>query len=147
MSIDSNTSPAAPRYLASGDPALADYYPAWLDNLADDVTVEGSMMDGVAVGPEALRTIVGTIRTMYGDSQAFHFAGPCGDNGFIEDYTAEVHGKPLGCLHLITFNADGQAQHIAAHYRPLSSLMFFSRLLGESLAGTPYAEGFLAGEA
>jgi hypothetical protein len=52
-----------PTYLAGGDPALADYYPAWLDSLADDVTVEGSMMDGVAVGPEALRTIVGTIRT------------------------------------------------------------------------------------
>jgi hypothetical protein len=46
-----------------------------------------------------------------------------------------------------TFNADGQAQHIAAHYRPLSSLMVFSRLLRERLAGTPYAEHFLAGEA
>lgn len=31
---------------ASGDPGLADYYPAWLDNLAEDVTLEGSMMDG-----------------------------------------------------------------------------------------------------
>jgi hypothetical protein len=70
-----------------------------------------------------------------------------GDNGFIDDYTAEVRGRPLGCLHLITFNADGQAQHIAAHYRPLSSLMFFSRLLRERFAGTPYAERFLAGEA
>jgi hypothetical protein len=38
MSIDSKTPPAAPRYLASGDPGLADYYPAWLDNPADDVT-------------------------------------------------------------------------------------------------------------
>ena len=36
---------------------------------------------------------------------------------------------------------------IAAHYRPLSSLMFFSRLLRERVAGTPYAERFLAGEA
>ena len=51
-----------PRYLASGDPALADYYPAWLDSLADDVTVEGSLLDGAAQGPEAVRTIVGTIR-------------------------------------------------------------------------------------
>jgi hypothetical protein len=70
-----------------------------------------------------------------------------GDNSFIEDYTAEVRGRPLGCFHLVTFNADGQTQHIAAHYRPLSSLMFFSRLLRERLAGTPYAEHFLAGEA
>jgi hypothetical protein len=27
-------------------PAAADYYPAWLDNLADDVTLEGSAMVG-----------------------------------------------------------------------------------------------------
>jgi hypothetical protein len=66
---------------------------------------------------------------------------------FIEDYTAEVRGKPLGCFHLVTFNADGQAQHIAAHYRPLSSLMFFSRLLRERFAGTDHAERFLAGQA
>jgi hypothetical protein len=45
------------------------------------------------------------------------------------------------------FNADGQAQHIAAHYGPLSSGMVFSRLLRERFAGTPYAERFLAGEA
>jgi hypothetical protein len=61
--------------------------------------------------------------------------------------TAEVDGRPLGCLHLITFNADGQTQHIAAGYRPLTSGTFFSRLLRERLAGTPYAEHFLAGEA
>jgi hypothetical protein len=50
-------------------------------------------------------------------------------------------------LHLIAFNADGRAQHIAANYRPLSSVMFFSRLLRERFAGTPYAEHFLADEA
>jgi hypothetical protein len=135
-----------PTYLAGGDPALADYYPAWLDSLADDVTVEGSMMDGVAVGPEALRTIVGTIRTMYGDSQAFHFAGPCGESGWLEDYVAEVNGEPLGCVALITRNAAGQTQHLVASYRPRSSLLLFSRLLGEKFAGTPYAKHFLAGE-
>ena len=26
-------------YLASGDPALKDYYPAWVNNMADDATV------------------------------------------------------------------------------------------------------------
>lgn len=31
MSI--NTEEATPSYLVSGDPRLADYYPAWLDNL------------------------------------------------------------------------------------------------------------------
>jgi hypothetical protein len=41
---------------------FADYYPAWIDELADDVTVEGSLLDGAAQSVEAVRTIVGTIR-------------------------------------------------------------------------------------
>jgi hypothetical protein len=137
-----------PTYLERGDPAgrFADYYPEWMDKLADDVTLEGSMLDGAVQGSDAIRAVIGGVRELY-DRQDFNFAGPWGENGFIEDYTAEVDGRPLGCLHLITFNADGETQHIAAHYRPLSSGMFFSRLLRERLAGTPYAEHFLAGEA
>jgi len=132
----------APTYLTSGDPALANYYPAWLDNLADDATVEGSMLDGAVRGAEAVRAIVVAIRSLYGDSQEFHFAGPCGDNGWLEDYIAEVGGKPLGCVNLVTRNAAGQTQHIVAGYRPRSSLLLFSRLLGEKFAGTPYADHF-----
>jgi len=137
-----------PTYLGRGDPAgrFADYYPAWVDKLAGDVTLEGSMLDGALQGPDAIRAVIGGVRALY-DRQDFNFAGPWGDNSFIEDYTAAVRGRPLGCFHLVTFNADGQTHHVAAHYRPLSSLMFFSRLLRERFAGTPYAELFLAGEA
>jgi hypothetical protein len=133
-----------PTYLGNGDPAgrFKDYYPAWVDNLADDVTLEGSMLDGVVQGADAVRALIGGARQLY-DRQDFNFVGPWGDNGFIEDYTAEVHGRPLGALHLVTFNAEGRTQHIAAHYRPLRSLMLFSRLLGEKFAGTSYAEHFL----
>src|SRR5215468_3140012 len=40
-------------YLGRGDPALKNYRPAWLDNMADDATVEGSMLDGVVQGAAA----------------------------------------------------------------------------------------------
>ena len=138
---------AVPTYLGRGDPAgrFADYHPAWFDNLAADITLEGSMLDGAVQGTDAIRAIIGGVRELY-DRQDFNFAGPCGDNSFIEDYTAEVRGAPVGAIHLITFNADGEAQHIIVNYRPLSSLMFFSRLLREKFAGTPYAEHYLAGE-
>jgi hypothetical protein len=33
-------------------PALTGYYPAWLDNLADDATVEGSLLDGAVRGAD-----------------------------------------------------------------------------------------------
>jgi hypothetical protein len=122
-----------------------DYYPAWIDDLADDVTVEGSLLDGAAEGPEAVRTIVGTICTLY-EHQEFNFAGPYGDNGWLEDYAAQVGGEPIGCAVLITSNDAGQTQHVAANYRLRSSLLLMSRLLGEKFAGTPYAKYFLSSE-
>src|SRR3954467_1807101 len=114
------------QYLGRGDPALKDYYPAWLDKMADDATVEGSMLDGVVQGAEAVRSVVPTIRSFY-DRQEFKFAGPYGDNSFLEDYVADVRGEPLGCVVLVTRNAAGQTQHIVASYRPRSSLLLFAR--------------------
>jgi hypothetical protein len=105
--------------------------------------VEGSLLDGAAQGAEAVRTIVGTIRTLY-EQQEFNFTGPYGDNGWVEDYSARVRGEPIGCVVVVTRNAAGQAEHIAANYRPRSSLLLLSRLVGEQLAGTPYAKYFLA---
>jgi hypothetical protein len=53
--------------LGSGDASkeCRDYRPDWLDNLADDVTMEGSVLTGIAEGPEAIRAILGFARTLY----------------------------------------------------------------------------------
>jgi len=147
MSIEGKTlaEGGTPTYVTRFDgvrvPAT-DYYPAWLDSLADDVTIEGSAMNGVVQGAEAVRSIVTSIRRLY-DSQDFTFAGPYGDNGFLEDYTAQVHGgEQIGNVVLVTRNAAGQAQHIVANYRPRTTLLHLSRLIGEQLAGTHYGEHF-----
>ncbi len=141
----STNASALPQYLGSGDPALRDYYPAWVNKIADDATVEGSMLNGVVQGADAVRSVVLTIRSLY-EHQEFKFAGPCGDNGFLEDYVATVHGEPIGCVVVVTRNAAGQTQHVVASYRPLSSLLLFSRVLREKFAGTPIAEHFAASE-
>ena len=136
-----------PTYMGSGDPARRrdDYYPAWLDNLADDVTLEASAMDGAAQGAEAVRAIVVAAKTLY-EYQELNFAGDYGDNGFLEDYTTQVRGEPLGVVGVVTRNAAGQTQHIVVNHRPRSSLLLVSRLLGEKFAGTPYAKHFAASE-
>jgi hypothetical protein len=134
--------------MASGDPnpQLAGYYPAWLDNLADDVTLEGSAMDGFVQGPEAVRAVLVSIRGLY-DYQKFNFAGPYGENDWLEDYTAGVSGKPIGNFTVVKRNAAGQAERIVGNYRPRSTMLLLSRLVGERLAGTPYGKHFLASEA
>jgi hypothetical protein len=134
-------------YRGSGDPARrrTDYYPAWLDKLADDVTLEASAMNGAAQGPEAVRAIILAVKSFY-PYQEINFTGDYGDGRFIEDYTTEIHGEPLGVAGLVTRNAAGQTQHIVVTHRPRSSVLLLSRLMGEKLAGTPYARYFLAPE-
>ena len=134
-------------HLGSGDsdPQLTDYYPEWLDNLAGDVTLEGSMMDGFVQGAEAVRTVVVAIRSLY-DYQDFHAVGPFGDHGWYEDYTAGVRGEPIKNFTVVTRDAAGQTQRVVGNYRPRSTLLLLSRLLGEKFAGTPYRGHFLASE-
>ena len=135
-------------YRGSGDPARrrTDYYPEWLDNLADDVTLEGSVLNGIVQGAPAVRALLGYARTLY-EYQEFNFAGPYGENGFLEDYTAWVRGEPIGNVVLVTRNAAGQAQHIVANYRPRNTLLLMSRLIGEHFAGTPYGKHFASSTA
>jgi hypothetical protein len=127
------------------DPGLADYYPPWLDHLAQNVTIEGSMMDGFVQGPEGVRKILLTIRGIY-DYQKFRFAGPYGDHGWLEDYVAGVRGEPIGNFTIVNRDAAGQTLSVVGNYRPRSTVLLLSRLVGEQLKGTPYAEHFLASQ-
>jgi hypothetical protein len=142
-------------HTGSGDPArrrtwtgkvwVKDYYPEWLDNLADDVTLEAPAMNGTARGAEAVRAIVVQARKFY-EFQNFNFTGDYGDHGFLEDYTSQVQGEPLSVIVTVTRNAAGKAQHVVVNHRPRNSLLLFSRLMHEKFAGTPLAGHFLADE-
>jgi hypothetical protein len=131
-------------YPGSGDPAKrrTDYPPDWLGKLADDVTMEASVTNGIVRGPEAVLAILSFARTLY-EYQEFNVAGPYGDRGFVEDYTSQVRGEPIGSVIVVRFNEAGQAQNIVVNHRPLRSVLLWSRLMGEHFADTPYAAYFL----
>jgi hypothetical protein len=61
--------------------------PVWLDNLADDATLEGSAMDGLVKGPEAVRTVLVSIRALY-DYQKFN------PSAKVETYVRETEIRP-----------------------------------------------------
>ena len=132
-------------HLGSGDASghRRDYRPEWLNNLADDVTMEGSVLTGIAEGPEAIRAILGFARRLY-EYQEFNFVGPYGDHGFVEDYTSVVRGEPIGSVVVVRFNEARQAGRIVVNHRPLRSVLLRSQLMGEHFADTPYAKYFLS---
>jgi len=55
---------------------------------------------------------------------------------------APPRGEPIGVAVLVTRNAAGEAQQIVVNHRPRSSLLLFSRLMGEKFGG----EHFVASE-
>jgi hypothetical protein len=135
-------------YLGSDDDSKHrdDYAPEWLGNLADDVTIEGSVLNGIPEGPDAIRAILGYARTLY-EYQEFNYVGPYGDGDFVEDYTSRVRGEPIGSVVVIRFNNAGQAARIVVNHRPLRSVLLWSKLMGEHFAGTEYAQYFLTHDA
>jgi hypothetical protein len=116
-----------------------------LANLADDATLEGAAMEGTALGADTVRSIIVSARELY-EKQDFSFAGPFGDNGFLEVYTTPIHGKPTAVVVTVIRNGAGRAQHIAVNHRPRSSVLLFSRLMGQKLAGTSTAKYFITSE-
>jgi hypothetical protein len=81
-------------------------------------------------------------RELY-EHQEFTFTGDYGDNGFLEDYTCQIHGEPTSVVVTVTRNAAGKAQHLVVNHRPRSSVLLFARLMGERFAGTPLAKHFI----
>ncbi|HYY00887.1 MAG TPA: hypothetical protein VE908_15285, partial [Mycobacterium sp.] len=109
------------------------YYPTWLDNLADDVTLEAAAMDGTARGADDVRFILGKAREQY-EHQEFNYAGPCGEKSFLEDYSSSVRGVPLRVIVLVVFDATGKAQRLVVNHRPRSSVLEMSRAMLERFA-------------
>ncbi|MFJ5265202.1 hypothetical protein ACIQAC_32530 [Streptomyces sp. NPDC088387] len=131
-------------YLGSGDKVLrrTDYRPEWLDRLAEDVTMEASVLNGIVQGATAVREILGHARTLY-DYQEFNYVGAYGEGAFAEDYSSRVHGEPIGSLVVVRFNEAGLTQHIVINHRPLKAVLLWARLMGEHFADTAYADYFL----
>jgi len=124
---------------------LTNYYPWWLDNLADDVTGEGAAIEGTLHGAEDVRRLVLDARELY-EQHEFHFTGDYGNKGFIEEYTCLIKGALTSAVVTVTRNAAGKAQHIVVNHRPRSSVLLFARLMGEKYAGTPLAKYFTTSE-
>jgi hypothetical protein len=134
-------------YLGSGDPARqrTDYYPAWLDELAEDVTMEAAVLNGIVTGRDHVRTLLAYARTLY-EFQDFSFIGAYGDNGLVEDYAARVRDEPVANIAIVHRDAAGQVAHLVMNHRPLAGVLLFSRLMGEHFKDTPYARYFLSPE-
>ena len=100
-------------------------------------------MNGAAQGAETVRFNRAYARTLY-EHQVFSFTGPYGDNGFLEEYTTPIKGEPTGVVVRVTRQSPpGRPSTSSVNHRPRSSVLLFSRLMGEKFADTAIGEHFI----
>ncbi len=130
------TSNEITRKLENQAPHL-DYYPHWLDNLADDVILQGAVFNGELRGAEQVGKMLSFARSLYA-FQDFRFYGMRGDL-FLEDYRSRIRGSeayhPSGVeiynFVVVYFNDAGETSQLVMNHRPQSAALLFSSLLSE----------------
>src|SRR6201995_3447790 len=114
-----------------------DYYPHWLDNLADDVILQGAVFNGEVRGADEVGKMLSFARSLYA-FQDFRFYGMRGDL-FLEDYRSSIRGteayRPGGVeiynFVVVYFNDKGETGQLVMNHRPQSAARVFSSLLTE----------------
>lgn len=113
------------------------YYPHWLDNLADDVILQGAVFNGELRGARQVGTMLSFARSLYA-FQDFRFYGMRGDL-FLEDYRSHIRGgesyRPNGIeiynFVVVYFNDAGETSQLVMNHRPQSAALLFSSLLAK----------------
>ena len=129
-------SPERPRELENQAPHL-NYYPVWLDNLADDVILQGAVLNGELHGAQQVGKMLSFARSLYA-FQDFRFYGMRGEL-FLEDYRSRISGSeayhPSGVeiynFVVVYLNDKGETSQLVMNHRPQSAALLFSSLLAE----------------
>ncbi|MFF4896077.1 hypothetical protein [Streptomyces sp. NPDC001068] len=129
-----------------------DYYPEWLDNLADDVILQGNFANGEILGKEKVGKLLGFARSNYA-FQDFRFFGKRGEL-FLEDYRSTIRGtenrRPGGIeiynFVVVYFNEAGETSQLVMNHRPQSAALLFSSLLADHFGDEFGADLFYDGD-
>jgi hypothetical protein len=114
--------------------------PWFLNNLAPDVVLAGSVMNGSLRGAEAVRAQIRAVIGLYRNFTPV-YEGELEDRR-VSEYTAVVDGRPLTGVGTFHLNEKGQVDEIVVNHRPLSAALTVSRLLGEALAAEGECDEF-----
>lgn len=107
---------------------------SFTDNLAEDVTLEGAVMNGVLQGRDAVLAQLAVVSGFY-SRRIDRFSFDSGDY-HVEEYEAVVDGRPIKATATMRRNAEGKIDAVVVNHRPLSAALTFSRLIAESPIGT-----------
>jgi hypothetical protein len=118
--------------------------PPWLERLADDATMEATVLKRPVEGKENIVALLKHAITLY-EFQDFTYRQNFGPDFFMESYRSQIRGVPIECSVLVHINSAGQADSLLINHRPPDAALLFSRLMWEQV-GDRYGELFLSAD-
>ncbi len=104
--------------------------PSFLDELADDASLTGTISRKPVTGAENIARVLAAVGDLY-SSQTFTFKGAVGEREFLE-YDAELlGGTKVHAIVALTRNKQGKVSHIVVGHGPLDGAIEMSSRLGE----------------
>ena len=104
------------------------------EKFAASVKLEATALARTVEGRERVQTVMGAASRIYETLEFTHHAQE-GQRSYLE-WTARLRGgEPVSGITVLTSDPDGKILNIAIHHRPLPTMLRFSAMLGQDLAG------------
>jgi hypothetical protein len=104
------------------------------EKFAPSVKLEATALARTVEGRERVQTVMGAASRIYETLEFTHHAQE-GQRSYLE-WTARLRGgEPVSGITVLTSDPDGKILNIAIHHRPLPTMLRFSAMLGQDLAG------------
>ncbi len=106
--------------------------PSWLSKLADDATLEATVLKQPVQGKATILALLKHAIPLY-EFQNFTYRSEVGTSFSMESYRAQIQGTPIECAVWVHMNGAGEADSLLICHHPLNAALLFSRLMWEQV--------------
>jgi hypothetical protein len=110
--------------------APAEGPPLWLARLADNATLEATVLKRPVEGRADILSVIRHAVSLY-EFQHHSYKGETGNGLYIESYRSQIQGVPIETVVVAHLNEQGEADSVVINHRPLNAAMLFSKLMWE----------------
>jgi hypothetical protein len=101
---------------------------AWIDDLAEDVVLEASVLAERRRGRDEVLAVMKAAGSYYARFEFVH-QNVAGARTYLEWEATGPTGTEMAGVTVLTRNDDNQVVHVAIHHRPLGAVLELSRTL------------------
>lgn len=104
--------------------------PFWLANLAENATLEATVLKRPVEGRADILSVIKHAVSLY-EFQQHSYKGEIGSGLYMESYRSQIQGMPIETLLMAHLNERGEADSVVINHRPLKAALLFSNLMWE----------------